>query len=179
MKEMLIEAFNDSLKTVPWLLIIYIGIELVEYNFGDRIRKIVQGTGKIGPLIGAIVGAFPQCGFSVVITALFTQRLVTTGTLLAVYLSTSDEAVPIILSQPEAKKLIIPLIGTKILIAILAGYGIDFIFRNERLRIAKHIETIREGNDNKHHHHEVVLQETACCGHSTSRASKKFKIKEK
>jgi hypothetical protein len=178
MEEILIDAFNDSFKTVPLLLIIYIGIELLEYKFGDGIRKIVQGTGRAGPLIGAITGAFPQCGFSVIITALFTQRLVTIGTLLAIYLSTSDEAIPIILSQPNGIRLIIPLVGTKILIAILAGYGVDFIFKKERLKVAKHIETIEEGCDNKNHHHEVVLQETACCGHSTSKVSKKFDISE-
>lgn len=169
MLEILIDAVKDSLRTVPLLLIIYIGIELLEYKFGDKIRKIVQRAGKVGPLIGAIIGAFPQCGFSVIITALFTQRLVTIGTLLAIYISTSDEAIPIMLSQPNGINLVMPIVGIKILIAILVGYGIDFIFKTE---------TNKRDHDDKNHHHEVVLQETACCGHSTLAESKNFNIKE-
>jgi hypothetical protein len=174
----LIDAFIESLKTVPLLLIIYIGIELLEYKFGNEIREKVQKAGKKGPLIGAAVGSFPQCGFSVIATALFTQRLVTMGTLLAVYLSTSDEAIPIILSQPGKAHLVLPLIGIKVLIGIMAGLGIDFIFRKEEKKIIKHIGAVEEGHDNKSHHHEVVMQETACCGHSPSCTSKKFSIRE-
>ena len=178
MWEILIDAFNDSIRTIPLLLIIYVGIELLEYKFGKEIREKVQKAGRKGPFIGSIVGAFPQCGFSVIATALFSQRLITIGTLLAVYLSTSDEAMPIILSQPDKAHLVIPLIGIKILIGIIAGLGIDFIFRKEDKKIVKHIELIKDGHDNKNHHHEVVTQETACCGHSPLCASKNFKIKE-
>lgn len=178
MTNLLIEALIDSLRTVPLLLILYIGIELLEYKFGNKIREKVQKAGKLGPLIGAIAGAFPQCGFSVIATALFTQRLVTIGTLLAVYLSTSDEAIPIILSQPDKIPLLFPLIGTKILIAIMVGYGVDLIFRKENFDILAHLKAIKEGHDSESHAHETVLEETACCGHSSMSESKKFDIKE-
>lgn len=178
MMELFLDALIDSLRTVPLLLILYIGIELLEYKFGDKIREKVQNAGKVGPLVGTVAGIFPQCGFSVVATALFTQRLVTIGTLLAVYLSTSDEAIPIILSQPDKAYLIFPLIGIKILVAIIAGYGIDFLFRKEQQKVVKHIELVEDGHDIKSHHHETILNETACCGHSTSAISKKFSIKE-
>lgn len=178
MFEILIETLVDSAKTIPLLLIIYIGIELLEYKFGDGIRKWVAKAGKTGPIVGAVVGGFPQCGFSVMATALFTQRLVTVGTLIAVYLSTSDEAIPIIMSRPESVHLIWPIVGTKIVIAIIAGFVIDFIFRKERVTTIEHLEAIFEGYDNKKHHHEVVVEEVACCGHSTSCNSKKFNIKE-
>ncbi|MFA6462637.1 MAG: putative manganese transporter [Candidatus Shapirobacteria bacterium] len=178
MMEILIDALIDSLKTVPLLLILYIVIELMEYKFGDKIREKVQNAGKIGPLIGVMAGIFPQCGFSVIATALFTQKLLTIGTLLAVYLSTSDEAIPIILSQPDKAYLVLPLIGIKIVIALVVGYGVDFFFRKDEEKIIKHIKSVENGHDNKNHNHEIVLNETACCGHSTSAASKKFDIKE-
>ena len=178
MMEIFIDALLDSLKTVPLLLIIYIGIELLEYKFGDKIREKVEKSGKAGPLIGTVAGIFPQCGFSVVATALFTQKLLTIGTLLAVYLSTSDEAIPIILSQPDKAYLVLPLIGIKIIIALIFGYGIDLFFRKEDKKVEKHIELVESGHDSKNHHHETILNETACCGHSTSSASKEFNIRE-
>jgi len=178
MMEIFIDALIDSLKAVPLLLIIYIGIELLEYKFGDKIREKVEKSGKAGPLIGTIAGIFPQCGFSVVATALFTQKLLTIGTLLAVYLSTSDEAIPLILSQPDKAYLVLPLIGIKIIIALIFGYGVDLFFKKEDKKVEKHIELVESGHDNKNHHHETILNETACCGHSTSAASKEFNIRE-
>lgn len=178
MMDLFVDALIDSLKTVPLLLIIYIGIELLEYKFGDKIRQKVQNAGKVGPLIGTIAGVFPQCGFSVVATALFTQRLLTMGTLLAVYLSTSDEAIPIILSQPDKIHLLLPLVGIKIIIAITVGYLVDLFFQKEEKKVEAHIESVETGHDSKSHHHETILNETACCGHSTSSISKKFSPKE-
>lgn len=172
------DALIDSLKTVPLLLVIYIGIELLEYKFGDKIREKIQNAGKVGPLVGAVGGILPQCGFSVVATALFTQRLLTIGTLLAVYLSTSDEAIPIILSQPDKIHLIFPLIGIKIVTALIVGYCVDLFFRKEEIKIEKHIELVESGHDSKKHHHETILNEEACCGHSVSCASKKFSSRE-
>jgi len=178
MMEIFIDALIDSLKTVPLLLILYIGIEILEYKFGDKIRRKVEKAGKAGPLIGAFAGIFPQCGFSVVATALFTQRLLTIGTLLAVYLATSDEAIPIILSQPDKAYLVLPLIGIKIGIAFIVGYVVDFFFKKEDKKIEEHIKLVEDGRDNKNHHHESILNETACCGHSTSNVSKNFNVKE-
>ena len=128
MQGIFLEVLMDSIKMVPLLLVVYIGIELIEYKFGNKIREKIQKVGKAGPMIGATVGSVPQCGFSVTATALYTQRLITIGTLLAVYLATSDEAIPIILAQPDKAKILLPLILTKIFIALLAGYLIDFLF---------------------------------------------------
>lgn len=178
MTEIFIDALIDSLKTIPLLLVLYIGIELLEYKFGDKIEKKVQNAGKVGPLFGALAGIFPQCGFSVVATALFTQRLLTIGTLLAVYLSTSDEAIPIILSQPDKAYLVLPLIGIKIFIALIVGYGVDLFFPKEQKQIVKHIKLVKNGQDDKNHHHETILDETACCGHSILSTSKKFNLRE-
>jgi hypothetical protein len=178
MLKIISDALADSLRMVPLLLIIYIGTELVEYRFGNKIREKVQRAGKIGPAIGALAGSFPQCGFSVVATALYAQRLVTVGTLLAVYISTSDEAIPIILSQPDKINIILPLILTKIFIALVAGFAVDFMFRKNNKKTLSHIEAYSQGRDEKGHDHGSVADEKACCGHSPSPVAKRFNSKE-
>ncbi|MFA5843072.1 MAG: putative manganese transporter [Candidatus Gracilibacteria bacterium] len=178
MWDVLLDALIDTAKTIPFLLVIYVLIEVVEYRYGKKIREKVQQAGRAGPVIGAVAGSFPQCGFSVLTTALYTQRLVTIGTLLAVYLSTSDEAIPVILSQPGAAKLILPLILTKILIAVVAGVAIDFIFRKHNQKILAHIEAYAHGEDEADHNHACVVEESACCGHCLDASARKFKLKE-
>lgn len=178
MIEIILDALIDTAKMVPLLLIIYIGIELIEYKFGDLIRKKVQRAGSSGPVLGAIAGTFPQCGFSVMTAALYTQKLVTIGTFLAVLLSTSDEALPVILSQPDKVHLIWPILFTKIIIALVAGYTVDFIFRKSNQKTLVHIDKYASGLDEQGHHHEVVVEEVACCGHSGNSKSKKFSYHE-
>jgi hypothetical protein len=178
MNQIFFEALFDSLKMVPLLFVIYVGIELIEYKFGNKIRQKIQKSGKLGPSLGALAGSFPQCGFSIISTALYTQRLLTIGTLLAVYLSTSDEAIPVILSQPDKAKIIIPLILTKIFIALVAGYSIDFLFRKTNKKTLAHAQAYAEGKDDSSHHHESVIDEEACCGHSLNANAKKFNPQE-
>lgn len=178
MQEIFFDALFDSLKMIPLLLVVYIGIELIEYKLGNQIRKKMQNTGYAGPAIGSLLGIFPQCGFSVVSTALYTQRLLTIGTLMAVYLSTSDEAIPVILSQPDKAKILIPIILTKIIIALIAGYAIDFLFRKTNKKTIAHSQAYARGENNPEHHHESVIEETACCGHSLNSSAKKFNPKE-
>lgn len=178
MLDVLLDTLKDSLNMVPLLLIIYIGIELVEYKWGNKIRFLVQRSGSAGPAVGAIGGSLPQCGFSVVGATLYTQRLVTIGTLLAVYLSTSDEAIPVILSQPDKVAIILPLILTKVFIAIVVGYSIDFIFRKTNKKVLSHIKEYKSGRDDENHHHEEVLGGTiACCGHNPTPTTKGFNTK--
>jgi len=178
MYSVFLDVLIDSVKMIPFLLVVYIGIELVEYKYGNLIRKKVQEAGKMGPAIGALAGSVPQCGFSVVGAALYTQRLVTIGTMLAVFLSTSDEAIPVILSQPDSLGLIFPLILTKIIIALIAGYAVDFIFRKTNEKTLQHIEAYNHGHDEAGHNHDSVVDEIACCGHSPSPDAKKFNPKE-
>ncbi len=176
--DIFLDALTDSAKMIPLLLIIYIGIELVEYKYANKVREAVQKAGVAGPFVGAVTGSFPQCGISVVASALYTQRLATIGTLLAVYLSTSDEAIPVILSQPDKTGIILPLLITKIIIALIAGYSVDLVFRKSNKETLAHIKAYSEGSDDKHHNHDAILEEKACCGHSTSPSSVKFNTKE-
>lgn len=176
--EILTDAFIDTARMLPLLLAIYIAIELFEFKFGSSIRKGVQAAGSAGPAIGALAGAFPQCGFSVIATALYTQRMATIGTLLAVYLSTSDEALPILLSDPAGTSMVLPLIITKILIGMGAGYAIDLALREQNREVLEHIAAAKNGRDSDEHHHETVANEAGCCGHAADATSKKFDPKE-
>lgn len=161
MTELIKDAVIDTSRTIPFLLLIYIAIEFFEYKYSQKLRENVEKAGNAGPLIGSLTGSFPQCGFSVIISALYTQRLVTIGTLLAVYIATSDEAIPVILSQPDKIKIILPLILTKIGLALFAGYLIDFIFRKKNKVVLQHIEKFERNEC--HHDHEI--DEAGCCGH--------------
>jgi hypothetical protein len=178
MMEIISEAFNDTAKTAPLLLAIYIGIELFEYKFGGAVIAKVKKAGAWGPLAGAVAGIFPQCGFSVIATALYTQRLVTIGTLLAVYLSTSDEALPILFSRPDKAGIVLPLIATKFFIALIFGCVIDLVFRQTNRKTLEHIHNCEQGIDDLSHHHETALEMPACCGHNANSASKKFTAAE-
>lgn len=121
------EALIDSLKMAPFLLLTYIAIELAEYKYGEAMRARIKASGNAGPAVGAVMGAVPQCGFSVISSCLYSERAITLGTLLAVYLSTSDEAVPVILSRPGSAGLVFPLLLTKIIVGLVAGYVVDIV----------------------------------------------------
>lgn len=129
------DALIDSAKMIPFLLAVYILVEWLEYRYGSTIRERIQHAAKAGPILGALFGCVPQCGFSVLASAMYTRRIITIGTMLAVFLSTSDEAVPVILAQPNKVGLIIPLICTKVLIAVIAGYAVDISLRSYRKKI--------------------------------------------
>ena len=117
----------DSIKIFPFLLIAYLIMEFIEHKTTDKTREAIKKSGKFGPFIGSLLGAFPQCGFSVTATNLYAGRVITLGTLFAVYLSTSDEMLPILLSEGVSGPLILKILGIKILIGMLAGVVIDLI----------------------------------------------------
>lgn len=157
--EWLIDAIKDSLHMLPFLFLIFLAIELIEYFFMNKVNKLSHYSKKVGPLAGSLSASFPQCGFSVIASSLYTRKLITKGTLLAVYLSTSDEAIPVILAAPEKIGYVVPLLLTKIAIAIIAGYFIDFIIDRQEAEnsTANSDEEIDEG----------------CCKHHISRPRKR------
>lgn len=162
------DAFIDSAKMVPLLFVVYVAIEFIELKFGNKMGKAVSKAGALGPVIGALSATIPQCGISVMGTALYTQRLITIGTLFAVYIGTSDEAIPVIMSQPDKAAMLIPLIATKLVLAIMIGYGLDLIFRKRNKHIIEHIDAYAHDHDEVGHHHEAAFEEKACCGHQAS-----------
>lgn len=127
--ECLKDALIDSLKLLPFLFIIYILIELLEHKTGDRIKAVIKKTDRLGPLFGGLLGAVPQCGLSTAAATLYTERLISIGTLLAIFLSTSDEMLPLLISGAAAPLSILKILGAKILISVATGYVIDLFFR--------------------------------------------------
>jgi hypothetical protein len=127
--EFITEALIDTGKLVPFLAAIYFGVGFLEHRYGDRISEVLRGLGALGPIAGALLGCIPQCGFSVVASALYVKRVISVGTLLAVFLSTSDEAVPVLLSMPDNTEMVGLLIAIKVVIAISAGVGVDYVIR--------------------------------------------------
>lgn len=129
MLEVLEDALIDSIKLLPFLFITYLIMEYIEHKTSDKAKKAIKKSGKFGPAIGSILGIFPQCGFSVSATNLYAARVITLGTLIAVYLSTSDEMLPIFISEAVPAITIIKILGIKLLIGMIAGFIIDFVLR--------------------------------------------------
>jgi len=122
-------ALLDSIKAVPFLFLAYLLMEAAEHYHSARMEKAVSGIGKAGPLVGGLLGCIPQCGFSASASNLYAAGLVSRGTLLAVFLATSDEALPILLGAADGRDMILPLLLCKVVIGIVAGYAIDFAMK--------------------------------------------------
>ena len=133
MKEIIIDTIVDSLKILPFLFITFLVLEYLEHKMSKKTEKAVKKAGKLGPLLGGIVGAFPQCGFSVAATNLYATRVISLGTLIAIYLSTSDEMLPILLSENVSVVVIFKFIFIKIIVGIIFGFIIDFILRKRKV----------------------------------------------
>lgn len=127
MLDIVFDTLIDGLKLLPFLFISYLIIEFIEHKASDKINKTLANSGKFGSVIGAILGCFPQCGFSGAASSLYSGRIITLGTLIAVFISTSDEAIPILISNPDNFLVILKILIIKIIIAILFGSIIDFI----------------------------------------------------
>lgn len=132
MKEIIIETLVDSIKLVPFLFVAFLIIELIEHKFSKKEIKLVKKSGKFGPAIGAILGMFPQCGFSVLATNLYITRIVSLGTLIAIYLSTSDEMLPILISRNVEFSLILKILFIKLSVGMISGFIIDLIFKKRK-----------------------------------------------
>lgn len=132
MKEVILDTFIDSIKLIPFLFIAFLIIEFLEHKINKKSLKLVSKSDKYGPLLGSIFGLFPQCGFSVLATNLYTTRIITLGSLIAIYLSTSDEMLPIMLSSNISISLVIKILLIKFLVGFLCGFIIDFIFRKSK-----------------------------------------------
>lgn len=123
------DSFIDSVRLLPFLFATYLFMEYLEHKAGHKMQEAIRGAGKGGPLIGGILGIFPQCGFSAAASNLYAGRIITMGTLLAIFLSTSDEMLPIMISENVELAMIGRVLAVKAAVAVLAGFAIDCIFR--------------------------------------------------
>ena len=140
----------DSLKLVPFLFLTYLAMEYLEHRAGAKTEKLVGKAGKFGPLIGGLLGAVPQCGFSAAASGLYAGRVISLGTLLAIYLSTSDEMLPILISEKQPLSLIFTILLAKIAIGAAAGFLIDLFLSQKK-------------GEEHHHIHEICEHEHCHC----------------
>lgn len=151
MTDIILDTLLDTIKLLPFLFLTYLAMEYLEHKAGAKTDSLVRKAGRFGPLIGGIVGAVPQCGFSAAASNLYAGRVITLGTLLAIYLSTSDEMLPILISEQQPVGLILRILLMKVIIGTIAGFLIDLLF-------------FRGKNREEHNHiHELCRHEHCHC----------------
>lgn len=150
--DILLDAAIDTVKLIPFLFLTYLAMEYLENKAGTRTVQMLLGAGKKGPVIGGILGAMPQCGFSAASASLYSGGVVTAGTMIAVFLSTSDEMLPILISERTHASVIFTILAAKVGIGIVAGILVDVGIR-----------MCRGGKQKGLHIHEICEREHCCC----------------
>lgn len=146
-------SLADTLYLIPFLFVTYLAMEWLEHKTGGKTQEAIRHAGAAGPIVGAFLGVVPQCGFSAVAATLYAGRVITLGTLFAVFLSTSDEMLPIFLAEAVPGNTILSIMGAKVVIGMVMGFIVDAVLRlarrdKERLRI-----------------HELCEQDQCGCNH--------------
>ena len=150
LSEVVFDGLIDVLKLIPFLFIAFLILEYIEHKMSKKNKDILSKNKKVGPLVGSLLGAFPQCGFSSLATNLFSSRVITLGTLIAIYLSTSDEMLPLMIAEKINVLSIIKIIATKFIIGLIFGYLIDLIYRKKfksEEKIDSHIHDMCHDHD--------------------------------
>ena len=134
--DVICDTLIDGVRILPFLFLAYLAMECLEHWTGGKMQAVVRKSGKAGPALGGILGIFPQCGFSAAAANLYAGRIITMGTLIAVFLSTSDEMLPIMISENVAPAMIGKILALKLIYAFAAGFLVDFIFhRNVEMQV--------------------------------------------
>ena len=136
--DILLDAGKDTLSLVPFLLVTYLVLETLEHVTGDRVNGVIKRAGAAGPVVGSLLGIVPQCGFSAMAATLYAGRVVTLGTLVAVFLSTSDEMLPLLLAEQVPVQTMAMLLASKALIALITGFIVDAAIRGLRRNARAH-----------------------------------------
>jgi len=131
MLDVIIDTLIDGLKLLPFLFLAYVFIELLEHKAGAKTHALINRSGKYGPLIGASFGIVPQCGFSAAMSNLYAGGVITRGTLIAIFLSTSDEMLPILISESAPLPLILKILAVKLIAGTIVGFFVDAVFREK------------------------------------------------
>lgn len=136
--DILLDAGKDTLSLAPFLLVTYLALETLEHVAGDRVNGAIKRAGAAGPVAGSLLGIVPQCGFSAMAATLYAGRVVTLGTLVAVFLSTSDEMLPLLLAEQVPVQTMAMLLASKALIALVTGFIVDAAIRGLRRNTRAH-----------------------------------------
>lgn len=177
MWETLLDALIDTLKVLPLLFIVYMLLEFLEYRGVMKFEHSKFLKGKASPVFGSLFGCVPQCGFSVISTDLYSEKKISIGALIAVYVATSDEAIPIMIAEVDAIPQMLLLIAVKIVMGIVIGYLAMFlygkIFKNNENAVtvsAENLKSSEKVNTENHEHDELKTEEHkhishGCCKH--------------
>lgn len=144
MLDSILDALLDTAKLLPFLFLTYLAMEYLEHKAGQKAESLVKKAGGFGPVIGGALGIVPQCGFSAAASNLYAGRVISLGTLIAIYLSTSDEMLPILISEKASVVLIAELLLAKAVIGMIVGLIIDFLMRRKGVQEHEHIHEICE-----------------------------------
>lgn len=177
-------ALEDTLVLVPFLFVTYIALEALEHAAGARANAVVRRAGAAGPVAGALLGVVPQCGFSAMAATLYAGRVVTLGTLVAVFLSTSDEMLPMLVAERVDAGLLFRVLGLKVLVALITGVLADLAIRALRKNARVHaflrrtvfsvrrdgmeadvVDQMAEGGETAEHICRLCEQDHCGCGH--------------
>ena len=139
------DALCDSIHLIPFLFAVFVIIEFIEFYHADKVHSFLESAKNGSIAVGALASIIPQCGFSVIASSMYTKRIITRGCLIAVYLATSDETIPILIATPAKTYLIVPLIVIKLVIGMLAGYAVDFIIPQKFAEAESTLECAEEG----------------------------------
>lgn len=150
--DVLADSVIDTLKLIPFLLVTYLAMEALEHFASNKVKEAVERAGTAGPVVGGLLGALPQCGFSAMAATLFSGRVVTAGTLVAVILSTSDEMIPVFVAHQEPASRMLAIIAIKVALGIVAGLLLDLVLR-----------LLHRAGDGHTHIHELCEREHCHC----------------
>lgn len=154
MTDIILDSVIDSVKLLPFLFLTYLFMEWLEHKTGSAARNRIRTAGKLGPVWGGLLGVIPQCGFSAAASSLFAGRVITVGTLIAVYLSTSDEMFPIMISNAVPAATIIKILACKAAIGILSGLIVEYVYTHILKKQEKDMDI-----------HEICEEERCNCEH--------------
>ena len=160
--DILLDAGKDTLSLVPFLLVTYLALETLEHVAGDRVNGAIKRAGAAGPVVGSLLGMVPQCGFSAMAATLYAGRVVTLGTLVAVFLSTSDEMLPLLLAEQVPVQTMAMLLASKALIALVTGFIVDAAIRGLRRNARAHAAHVNCAHDD--HTGGDIIDEVAEAG---------------
>ena len=144
MLDIILDGVIDTIKLFPYLLVVFIILEFLEKKLDKKNEKILKKNQKFGPIIGGILGGFPQCGFGTMAASLFSNHVITMGTVISIFLATSDEMAVIMFSKNVDLFLILKIIGFKVLVGILVGFIVDIFYRKRNHTISIHEECDHE-----------------------------------
>lgn len=160
----------EALKLLPFLFLTYLAMEYLEHKTGEKTKHMVKKAGKWGPVIGGIAGAVPQCGFSAAASNLYAGKVITLGTLMAIFLSTSDEMLPILISAKAPVEVIGGILAIKVAIGVAAGFVIDWVMSRGKKECDHH-------HDHEHEHiHELCEHEHCNCEKGIFRSALKHTL---